>query len=458
MRVGLLMIALSGWGMAAQAQSLQDKMAIHLTHFADKALAQKNCGPLLKDLQTSLQNLDWDQYPNEVLQKEARDLTDFFWRLRKSIHQKLPLFNKDCTLQARDVFHRLRDVDDYLTEFTYPGTALRPEDLDFQKQPVPLSFAFNDGDLMIARGISFFSAIISQISDNKAHFSHTIVVSVAGTPPKTQTVESYVGTGVKAYDIDYALKNENVRLLVLRPKDSRLGPAAATAALHAAALQLPYDYKMDFEDESQMSCVEVPTYAYKKASEGKIKIPLYPAHLVLENEEFLSQLGMKKGPLITPDDLETDPRFDLILDWKDPRLVRDSRQKDAVLAEIVRWLGDLRYEFHDSSRSLFAKYVLLPLRQTPLWGLVRKIPKIPDMDAHIPRTTLGVMTVLDQTAGVLLQNLKKQDEDFKSQHGRPLTNSQLRQRLEDLRAKDFLAYTKGEESLFHKYLRPATTP
>ena len=232
----------------------------------------------------------------------------------------------------------------------------------------------------------------------------------------------------------------------MRPKDSALGKLAAVAALGAGDRRLLYDYQMNFDDDSQMSCVEVPSYSYKNASQGKVKIPMYPAHLKLKNEEFLNRIGLKNGELITPDDLETDPRFDLILEWQDARLIRDERQKDAVVREMLRWLNDLHYKFYDSPKAYAGMYVLLPLRQTPFWMFLKNLFGLPAMDAHIPRTTLGIMAVLDE--------LRKQDETYFKANGRPMTNAQLRQKLEDMRVLDLANYQQGKESHFHKHLHP----
>ncbi|MBC7371402.1 MAG: hypothetical protein H7326_07555, partial [Bdellovibrionaceae bacterium] len=249
------------------------------------------CEVSLVDIQQGLESIQWENFPNEVLQKESAGLIPSLFQLRLALHQKLPMLNIQCAAKARNIFHLLRDAEDFLGSFAYLVPDLDPLKLDFQIQPVPIfnreaypkylvrqdlgaaRFEFQNGDVMIARGVSFFSAIITQISENHSHFSHTIVVHKAAD--KTDTVESYVGKGVAAYDIDFALKNENVRLMVLRPKDANLGVKAAAAAVDAANRKIPYDYKMDFEDDQQMSCVEVPTYAYKKASEGKMKVPQY---------------------------------------------------------------------------------------------------------------------------------------------------------------------------------------
>lgn len=451
---------------------VQDEVKKYLSIVNGADYNTNTCGTTLNSLQNMLKSLNWNDYSNADLKTNAPATMNLFWQLRLAIHRKLADIGKDCNLQVRDIFHMLRDGEDYLGEFAYNVETLNPADMDFQKQPVPIydrqayppylvrsdlddpKFKFKSGDLMLARGVSFISAIISQISDNRSHYSHVVFVNVDKKTSVPNTVEAYVGVGSKDYEMDFALKNENARLLVLRPKFAEVGEKAASYAMKAAKARVPYDYRMDFKNYNVMSCVEVAIYAYDKATDGKLKLPIFPAELNLKNDDFLEKMSLKRGTLITPDDLETDPHFDLVLDWKDYRLVRDSRHKDAILSEMMRWLDELQYNFHDTPKSWIAKNVVQPSRKTPLWPLVQKILGAPNIDKEIPRRTLGVMTVLNDIGNTLLAEVKKQDEAYIQSHQRPMTNQQLRAVLEDLRKQDLAKYMSGEKSLIHKALRP----
>lgn len=434
--------------------SIQEELQRIRATVESSAYTRNTCVPVLQELQQKVKNFDWNSFTNEDLKAHAVGIMNSSWQLRLGIHRRLAEVDKECILLARDVFHGLRDAEDYLGYFAFSVSKADPADLDFQKQPVPIydrqayppyfvradldetKFKFRSGDLMLARGISFTSAIISQISDNRSHFSHVVFVDVNEKTQVPFTIESYVGVGVKPYEINFALKNENARLLVLRPKDAGLGKGASIFANLSANSRIPYDYAMNFKEYSALSCVELSIYAYDKASQGALKLPLYPAQLTLNNRDFLDKMGLKKGPLITPDDLETDPNFELVLDWKDYRLVRDSRHRDAILSEMMRWMNDLKYKFHWTMKSVVAENLIYPSRPTPLWPLVQKLTGSPDIDKEIPRETLGVMTVLNQTGDLLLAELRKQDDAYLFRYHRPMTNKQLRDVLENIRRTD----------------------
>lgn len=466
----------TGRGPASLSQPTLAEWSKSITEYAgfvrSNAFTPSNCGPVYSSILQKVQSLDFAVYSNDQLQSQASELMAALWQLRLQLHARLPDVSPQCRLQVREIFHRLHDQDDYLGEFAYKQQPLDPSKINFQKQPIPIydrkayppynvrgelddeKFQFHGGDLMLARGISFFSAIISQISDNKSQFSHVVFVNEEPNTKKLNTVESYVNVGVDKYEMDFALKNENARLLVLRPKDRVLGEKAAGLAMDYAKARVPYDYNMNFKDYSRMSCVEVARASYDNASGGAVMVPDQPAKLSLASDEFLNKLNLKNGSLITPDDLEIDPRFELVLDWRDYRLIRDSREKDAILSELVRWVDEKGYKFHDTPKSFIAKNIILPSRNTRLWPLVKKLTGSPDVDPTLPKKTLGMMTVLNQIAQSVLERVKQKDLDYVAKYNRPMTNEQLRKAVDELRESDLQDYKQGYPTFLHYALRP----
>lgn len=465
-----ILFVIFGWMNSAGAQTpvvtlnnIRPFLAMDLT---------QNCEAQLGTLIEVLKKSSVADASNENIIHEGAELLRASWDLRLKLHETLPKLDKSCTLKVREIFHQLRDAEDFIGEILYHKIPLDPHYVEFQNGAIPIydraayppflvkggldlpQFEFKSGDVILARGISFFSAIITKLSNNRSHFSHSFVLNVDPETKKARSIESYVGEDVQSYDINYALRNENVRLMVLRPRDPALGAVAAKFAMELVDKKIRYDYKMDFDDASEMSCVEVPVYSYKRASNGQMDIPLYPAQVEHRNEKFLKSLGIKKGNFITPDDLETDPRFELVLDWSDPGLIRDSRYKDAVLSEVVRWSDQLGYQFHESFKTFIATRVLLPLKNTFVAPVIPWIPLIPKVDAHIPRETLSTMTALDEVSQKLLDELKTQDREFFQKNNRPLTNQQMREALEKIRAEDLAKHLSQKKSLFHQVFRP----
>jgi hypothetical protein len=454
------------------SSDVQSFLKTHTHSVKSASFNSTTCKATLQDFDRGLK-IDWSDYPTADLILNSQNTMKLFWEARLALHQRLADMNEDCNLQTRTLFRKMRTHEDYLSEFAFKLPQQDPANLKFQDQPVPIydraaypsyfvrsdlddpKFKFQSGDLMLARGVSFISAVISQVTSNRSHFSHVVFTHEDPKTKELGTIESYVGNGVGSYKMDFALKNENARLLVLRPKDSALGVQADAKASGFAATKIPYDYTMDFVDSKAMSCLEVAMQAYGQASGGTVNTPMYPATLTLDNAKFLSQMGLKPGLQPTPDDMETDPRFDLVLDWRDYRLIRDSRHKDAVLAGLMHWLGDLHYNFQGNFKSWFAKHIVQPSRQhRALWPLVRKLPGVPNIDKQIPAKTLGVMSQLNGVAEIVLEKLRYADVKFIAATGRPMTNEQLADAIEEIRRQDLEAYESRQPKSFHNVMRP----
>ena len=197
---------------------------------------------------------------------------------------------------------------------------------------------------MITKGVSFVSSTISEIGHPRSLFSHIVFVHVDSSTKEVTTIESYVGRGVSIFPIEEALKNENARILVLRSKDSELASKAAdymfnkVIGLKKENKFIPYDYQLDFSDNSKLSCEEVAYDSFKEVSNGKVLLPEVMSKITMNDESFLKRIGIKKGIMMVPTDMETDSRFDIVLDWTDYRLSRDSWRKDVVLGELFRWI------------------------------------------------------------------------------------------------------------------------
>jgi hypothetical protein len=126
-----------------------------------------------------------------------------------------------------------------------------------------------------------------------------------------------------------------------------------------------------------MSCAEVSQVAFKLASDGAVVIPAYPNEIA-GAESLLSRLRIAPGPTFGPGDLELDPRFELVGEFQDLRLTRDSRQKDAIMSELSRSMDQEDYVLRDTVTSRLAAGPIHKIRKTPLWPLVQKMLKLSD--------------------------------------------------------------------------------
>ena len=219
-----------------------------LNHYQNDDWTGETCVSDLQSLETKINQLSAPGLKKEDLKSEAPALLDNLFKTRVAIHSRLsPSLSDDCVKEARNLSRQFRFLEDFLGEILYQTTPIDVDNYDFEKLgPTPIdentngfllqkaaeNFDFKKGDLMIARGVSLLSAMIARLGDTESQFSHVVFVTqnpdkADDAKDKMQTIESYVGLGVQIYEREYALRNYNARLLVLRPKDQSLGEKAS---------------------------------------------------------------------------------------------------------------------------------------------------------------------------------------------------------------------------------------
>jgi hypothetical protein len=402
---------------------------------------------------------------SSVPASDYTEITDGLWRCRLAIHARLPEIAEDCIPRVRDIFRVSRNLEDYLGERCYGGPALEPSQVDFPHAPArPLldpaeyygehwapghsreACQFRSGDILVARGPSFLSASIARVSDPPSQFSHIVLLSV-GPEGEVKTLESYHHIGLKDYAIDEALRNDNVRLLWLRPKDASLGQRSADAlriVVERALEPIPYDFDLDFVNHDEVSCAEVASMAYELGSGGNVKLPLHESRISLK-PMMRERLGLHQAHTFEPADLEVDPRFELVAEWRDYRLTRDSRHKDVILSAMFSWIDRFGYEFHRSLPVVLAEDAVWLGRKTFFWRLLRRLGA-PAISRNMPKVLLTTLDEIERAGGALLQWLQEIDTG--------MTVSQLSQALEEERPKDLERFRRGQVARFHRLFRP----
>lgn len=431
---------------------------IILDKVATREINSENCISELKTLVDF-----YDQYPAKInlehVKNSGQDILNQNFKARLALHSMLGVLPSECKLSMRNLFLKMRGVEDFVGIHFYQDEQISADTIKYQEEPVPVyeaekyhpyhvgngidskeKFEFKNGDIMITKGISFVSSTISELATPKSLFSHIVFVHVDEKTKVVSTIESYVGKGVSIFPIDEALKNENARILVLRAKDQALASRAANymfekvQKLKNQNKYIPYDYELDFADNSKLSCEEVAYDSFKSQSLGSFIVPEIESQINLSDEKFLKRIGVKKGSMMVPTDMETDSRFDIVLDWTDYRVLRDSWRKDALLGEMFQWIEKYNYRIHENFTSLAAK-VIWSTRYVPgLWGMMSKISGIPkDFTKDVPSITISTMASLKTIGGELLPVVSKADQDYFVKNGKWMTTEQLRVVLDDYR-------------------------
>lgn len=452
---GLSSVGQGGFDLLAESKAIIDSVA---TREINGDTCERDFNELIGDYKSyTPENLDLT-----ILQSDGQKILDQSFEARLALHSLLEILPVECKLQLKELNLLIRSNEDYVGTHFYKDEQVSASTINFSTEHTPVfeatayhpyhvgrgidpkaKFEFRNGDIMITKGVSFVSSTISEIGHPRSLFSHIVFVHVDSSTKEVTTIESYVGRGVSIFPIEEALKNENARILVLRSKDSELASKAAdymfnkVIGLKKENKFIPYDYQLDFSDNSKLSCEEVAYDSFKEVSNGKVLLPEVMSKITMNDESFLKRIGIKKGIMMVPTDMETDSRFDIVLDWTDYRLSRDSWRKDVVLGEMFRWIDEHDYKIRENLTSIAAKAIWGTRYIPGLWGMMSKLSGIPkDFTKDVPGITIGTMASLKTIGGILLPEVEKADKEYFAKTGKWMSTEMLRDALERFRESD----------------------
>ena len=479
MLLKLFIVALSLTPSFARAASLIPWSEEVLSHIKSENFTNQNCASYLANIESALDAINPNSPQAGNLKADAGVLIQNLWLARLALHDRLQTASPACAKEMRSAFRQLRFAEDFLGELKAQVENLDPATVDFQAQAVPTredkpyylmqtkngqALQLQEGDLMIARGNSFLSATIARLGDIDSQFSHVILVVRDPETNLLETVESYVGEGVNFHEMNWALKNSNSRLLVLRAKNQAVAKRAAEdiwalVKARQGANKIYYDYALDFNNHDTMSCAEVAQFAFSKAGDElntPFNLPERPSTLT-HGLDLLKRLGVKPGSTFTPGDLEYDSRFEMIAEFHDLRLTLDSRLRDAIMTKALAWMDNENAVLHPSFKSKLAQGLIFKLRRTRLWPAVRKLLKTPDFSEEIPRNMLGTMALITQMGDGMLKELKSRDQLQFIETGFHFTYLELYKELDSMKLIDkqkFENRKTRKRSIILKFLRP----
>lgn len=401
------------------------------------------------------------------------------WNLRVLINDNLAAF-KDCEKSLRELINTLRGIED-LAGLIYTQTPQQKgSEIDFQNQPIPMKAAanyygyitkegfmnpaaldLNSGDLLVTRGTSFFSATLSSITENPGDFSHFVLVHKNDVDNKVETLESYAQTGgIARYDIDFALKNENARILWLRPRFKEVAKTGSEYFYQQILVEekglkprTKYDYNMDLKTQDRMTCSEIAYWSYLKASNGNIVIPESKSKMPATLAPILDLAKIPKEPMLSPQDMEVDSRFEILGEFRDYRLVQDSRMRDAILRNIFSWINTKNYVLHHNINSFLLSYLIHPISKTPLWPMVKGMLNI-SIPKEAPKGFVRLLYQINDISEKIYSELELENKKKMQEQGFPLTKTEMDQIIESIRSEDLRKYQDHKKSKFHNYFHP----
>lgn len=439
------------------------------------------CSAILQKHVGAINGLTGAQYELQTLQKEAADTIQKSWNLRLALQKKFRELHtqgnpdQDCVDLVRKALNVQRDVEDYMGEVllrekgqfgTYKSQTYRGGFPDFLINPKYADFthptSFKSGDILMSRGNSFVSAAIARSGGAQGQFSHLSLVYIDEKTQKAYTIESHIESGVLVRPLQDHIDQENARETIYRYPDAQMAHAAAKI-MYDLALQykepdtLPYDFQRNMNDASALDCTEIIRTGFRRASNDKILFPQYITHLPKSLKPFINSIGVKTELSFSPEDIEVDPRLELVAEWRNFNKVEDIRFKNEIIGSLISWMKNEKYSFRFDLSLIVKRGLAWRLRHWPFYLLKDKVP------ITMTKQFMSAGLVMDDIGTDIAQRLRPKVDFILKNRKTPVTPHEVLSMIEQIRQDDWQVYLEGNYKgpdntglpwPFHEQFRP----
>lgn len=411
----------------------------------------------LDEIYQSLFHADFAAFDVAEVKRHAPALIDRIWTLYLALRDRIPEWQQSGMMShrvqvgLRNVFRSARYARDLVGEIALNHRRLGKKETSLAAFTGPSYLVHRNpryslgpivlrpGDAILQRGMAHNSAAISRIGDVDSQFSH---VSIVARDPKGGhvMVEALIEEGSIVKPVDDALSHGVGRAVLLRHRDPELAERAAEM-IHAAILRadgrdeprILYDFSMELGGYGHLYCAKLVRLAYSMATSGDYRIPTFTTRLDMKNRDFISRIGVTALETFAPGDIELEPEFDVVAEWRDLRVTSELRLKDMIMMKLFEWMEEYDYRFRPtllvhvvgSSGVLTAR--MPSFVQTLTKRFAGKVP--PNMSA----SAVGAVAMLHWTAEELYEGLKKLENRTIRKTGRQLHPRLVLEELERMR-------------------------
>ena len=418
-----------------------------LTDIESLDWSEDRCIEINHELTSEVQKLGKPSRADAVdVQKRGRDILERSFLSRVYIRKQLERMHErgtltePCAVSFKVLFRHLRGAEDYISRLSilsrnevsigpkYNG--FLPLDTNMARGK-PEEFEVRSGDIMISRGNAPTSAAISRLGDIDAQFSHLGLIYIDEKTKKAYTIEAHIEIGVVVAPLSDWFKDGKSRTALYRYKGSAKVAHEAAKKMYLRTLSatntgenIHYDFAMDMNDHKDLFCSEVAKAGFEGADRNLV-FPIYPSIVKPKNRYFLELLGIKATRAFLPADMEIEPQFEFLAEWRAPTRIHKVWKKDAVLTKMFEWMESKSYRFDFNA---FHALKMITARSLRRLGFLKK-----DFQLYIPKSTMQTIFVLDPTVEELENYLDKKENENLKNMGLPYTYFEMLGLLENLR-------------------------
>ena len=284
-----------------------------------------------------------------VRQGQVPWLLDYYNRMRKLVKRCSQQWNMDDVATRNDVYSLLYGMRAAIEEVLLQADSLKfPPAMmvNNERSSTPAASIFgievHSGDLLVSRGGAEVSALISRGNDYPGNFSHIALIYVDEKTKEPFLIEAHIEKGVAVASVAQYENDKKLRFMVMRPRadlpamitDSMLPQKAAKRMFEEARKRhIPYDFKMNFNDTTEMFCSEVASYAYRI---NGLQVWKYPSTISSQGVvNWLHNFGVENFVTQMPSDLEYDPQLSVIAEWRDPETLFKDHVDNAAMDALL---------------------------------------------------------------------------------------------------------------------------
>jgi hypothetical protein len=273
----------------------------------------------------------------------------FYNRVRKKLKSDSKSWDMNTSI-ARNVSYRIL----YGMRATVEEILLQSSDDDFvstmfvtdESSVTPfvdvMGIKVHSGDLLVSRGGAEVSAFISRGNDYPGNFSHVAMIHIDKETNTPYFVEAHIEKGVALASLDDYLKDKKLRFMVMRPRfdlaqleKNPMLPYEASSYIFKESQKkhIPYDFKMNYFDSSEMFCSEVGSFAYKQFG-----MNLWEFESTISSNgiiNWLNAFGVENFVTQMPSDLEYDPALSVVAEWRNKDILFQDHLDNAVMDALI---------------------------------------------------------------------------------------------------------------------------
>lgn len=397
-----------------------------------------------------------------LIAKRSYIIVKKLFRVRLLLRDYLVSFSKNgqmsdrCLSSFRKAFRYARFLEEFITEIgvsQYQNRS-KAEEFDFTQNayqfylnPKYSKFELRTGDILLLRPSNFVSATIARIGDDDGQFSHGALVYV-DEDNKVMILEALISKGLVSTPFnDWRKDNHDARIIQFRPYDTKEAEKLAKAFYTKTKKyhnnqSLIYDFQMDEKTTNLLFCSEVIQHTF-----SDIGVPTYKTSFKnFKNHNFLKNLTIETDKVFAPSDIEIEPKFELISEWRNYDTTNKTRLQDAVLTSILRWMSEEDYKLQNTLKSSVVTNIGYYGRH--IFGL--NSDTIPH---NMPYGFLKTIIQLNDLNNVLESYLTKLNTSHIEKKGYPMTYQNMITELEKLKKLDYKNYQLSQNTKkYHKII------